>query len=1088
MDTLEKDFILHYGVEYMDAKAMSGARWERSFYDRLDQRYNVDDLDVIIATDNAAIEFLLKHKTALFGQTPVVFCGLNGYVPGMFVHRKDFVGVAEKLSLRETVDMAVKMHPGLRKVALFHEDTPFGRMLREFAIDELIGSGLETQVVSGGTMAELMREVEALDKDSILLLLSFFKDSTGEYYSQRELANLLGLHARVPKYVLFNMYMEGGDFVGGKLVDGYSMGAKTGEMVTRLLKGEDIQSLRVEVAENRWIFNKYVLQRMGIPLDMLPDNAILITEDEQDYYYSEWVLVAFFAAGVLLGGVILFARLSFRLGQFKSNADRLKGTLEHAVNPVLTLDEGTGLFVYANRVASEVTGYSLKELKSIGPSVLLTEFTRAGFELMYAKLKNEVLQEPIETALRCKDGLEIPIELSVSYFNKGSGGEAYVMVLRDISKRVRAEDALRQSEERFKTVVHQSPTAIELFSMDGFQQEVNPAWVEMWQIDPEVTIKKFNLLTDPQIKNSPIYPAVLDAFSGKATIVDEFYFDPLASGFEARARYVRAQIYPIFNVQGEQVSVALSLQDITDHKMAKQELEESEKRFKVLFDQTFQYMGLLTPEGAIIEVNGTAREVSLKEPEPLTGKNVWDVLWWGYSQTAREQAKDAVFRASAGEVVRYQTMYRTDEGKRAFMDVTFKPVLDARGRISNLIFEGRDITQIRRAMEEVRALRNRLRNVIDSMPSAVVGAGLDGRVTLWNKGAELFTGTAKGEATGRLIAEVFPFSSEDVADMQSAIETGRLLSRTKVPYVLGETSAFVDYTVYPITGTKDEGAVIRIDDVSERVRLEQLMVQSEKMMSVGGLAAGMAHEINNPLGGILQGAQNILRRISPDLVANHKVAELHGISIEALNDYLRDRKILNMVEGIRDSGKRAAEIVSGMLEFSRKSDSTMGNCNLNRLVEDALELASSDYDMTKQYDFRDIRILKDFDPGLDEIQCVKSEIEQVLLNLLRNAAQSMSAQDMKGKRPTIVIRTHARGDIAVLEVEDNGPGMSEETRKRVFEPFFTTKDPGVGAGLGLSVSYFIITQNHGGEFTVESKPGIMTKFIIRVPVDPQISE
>jgi signal transduction histidine kinase len=150
------------------------------------------------------------------------------------------------------------------------------------------------------------------------------------------------------------------------------------------------------------------------------------------------------------------------------------------------------------------------------------------------------------------------------------------------------------------------------------------------------------------------------------------------------------------------------------------------------------------------------------------------------------------------------------------------------------------------------------------------------------------------------------------------------------------------------------------------------------------------------------------------------------------------------------------------------------------VIERTVELASNDYDLKKQYDFRHIKIIRDFDPDLPRVPCVISEIEQVLLNLLRNAGQAIYSQRDRTEVPRIILRTRQDEGSARIEVEDNGPGMDETVRKRIFEPFFTTK--GMGTGLGLSVSYFIITNNHFGSIRAESSPGKGTRFIIQLPL------
>jgi len=273
-----------------------------------------------------------------------------------------------------------------------------------------------------------------------------------------------------------------------------------------------------------------------------------------------------------------------------------------------------------------------------------------------------------------------------------------------------------------------------------------------------------------------------------------------------------------------------------------------------------------------------------------------------------------------------------------------------------------------------------------------------------------------------------------------------------------------------------------VDDVTERVRLEELMIQSEKMMSVGGLAAGMAHEINNPLGTILQAAQNIVRRVAPDFPANVEAAAASGTTVEKIRKYLEAREILTFLEDIRASGQRAAEIVANMLSFSRKPEEGGSSTDLCSLLDRTLALAASDYDLKRQHDFRRISIVREYAADVPPVLCQASKIQQVLLNLLRNGAEAMR-ETAAIRPPCFTLRVHREGaDWVRIEISDNGTGMDEVTRCRVFEPFFTTKDPGVGTGLGLSVSYFIVTEDHGGTLTVESTPGAGATFVLRLPL------
>jgi PAS domain S-box-containing protein len=393
-----------------------------------------------------------------------------------------------------------------------------------------------------------------------------------------------------------------------------------------------------------------------------------------------------------------------------------------------------------------------------------------------------------------------------------------------------------------------------------------------------------------------------------------------------------------------------------------------------------------------------------------------------------------------------------------------------------------DITTIKLAEEELRSLKQYLNSVVDSMPSVLVGIDANGSVTLWNKHAENATGKSFKDAFGKQVTELFPEFSNELAAFTLAITENRPQFFEKIKRLSNDETNYVDVLIYPLTLENRLGAVVRMDNVTQRVKMEQMMIQTEKILSVGGLAAGMAHEINNPLGVIMMSIQNIERRFTQDHKTNIDIASKHGLDLANVNHYLEDRKIWKLLEGMKSSITRASEIINNMLHYSRRSESKMAPNDLNKICDQAIQLASTDFDLKKKYDFRNLIIKKEYDINLGLVSCTETEIEQVILNLLKNAAQALNELTEK-REHTIFIRTRLNGDMACIEIEDTGPGMDEATRNRIFEPFFTTKPPGSGTGLGLSVSYMIVVSNHQGTFNVESSLGKGCRFIIGLPVN-----
>jgi signal transduction histidine kinase len=256
-------------------------------------------------------------------------------------------------------------------------------------------------------------------------------------------------------------------------------------------------------------------------------------------------------------------------------------------------------------------------------------------------------------------------------------------------------------------------------------------------------------------------------------------------------------------------------------------------------------------------------------------------------------------------------------------------------------------------------------------------------------------------------------------------------------------------------------------------RTQTLLVQSEKLASIGQLAAGIAHEINNPLSFLKSNHEMFGKYIK-------KIREASGAQDAASTASLFDEIDTMLVESA-DGFARIMHIIGSLKSFSRtEQGSDFGIYNVNEGIESTLVIARNE-----------IKYVADVRKDLGDVPPIRArsgEINQVILNLLVNAAQAIQEQ----KRPekgTIEIKTYASGEHVGIEIRDDGPGIPESLHMKIFDPFFTTKAPGKGTGLGLSISYDIIAVKHGGRLGVRSAPGAGTTFTIELPVNgPTVPE
>jgi len=691
-----------------------------------------------------------------------------------------------------------------------------------------------------------------------------------------------------------------------------------------------------------------------------------------------------------------------------------------------------------------------------------------------------------------KDGKERWFaDSSVLLKDEGGNPVGSLGVLQDITERKQVEEVLRESQAFNETLLNTSPDIIYIYDIvdqkniyinNGITNVLGYS-IEDVQAMGENLISQLMHPDDFKVYINDTISRYQEAKDGELI---EHEYRMRHKGGTWHWLYFKESIF-MRQDDGTPKHIFGVVSDITERKRAEEALQESENRYRHIVESSLSGMHMyeLKENNRLVftGANPAADRILGMDNSIFIGETIEEAFPPLSETEVPEKYKLAAANGDTWSTE--QIMYEKGTISGAFEVFAFQT------EPNRMVAMFYDITERKKAEEELRHLRSYLSNIIDSMPSVLAGVDADGRVTQWNKTAEQTTGISAETAQGKLLSDVFPHMSSEMEKITESIRTRQIKQEQKRPRTDENGVMFEDITIYPLISNGAQGAVIRIDNVTDKVRMEEMMIQSEKMLSVGGLAAGMAHEINNPLAGMIQTASVMSDRLTNlEIPANIRAAEEAGISMESLRSFMEKRSIINMLGRIRESGSRAAEIVTNMLSFARKSEASFSTRDLVELLDQTLDLAGSDYDLKRKFDFRQLEIIRDYDKDLPAVSCEAGKIQQVLLNILRNSAEAVygEAYDSRWKKkekPRLELRlVHEKEKGYVrIEISDNGPGMSEDVRKRIFEPFFTTKPTDRGTGLGLSVSYFIITENHGGEMSVESAPGEGTRFIIRLPVE-----
>ncbi len=512
-------------------------------------------------------------------------------------------------------------------------------------------------------------------------------------------------------------------------------------------------------------------------------------------------------------------------------------------------------------------------------------------------------------------------------------------------------------------------------------------------------------------------------------------------------------------------------------------LETSEGTLRTIVGAIPSPLFFKDPDGNYLGCNQAYRAYLCCASDEVIGRTTADLI---PSDWARSEHRTdlQLLRKGGGRTYEDRVLYADGITRDVLIN---KICIDSQqGRRIGLVGIMTDISEIKQAQRESRRLRKLLRNIIDAMPSMLITVDGEQHITEWNRWAAVASGVPASRALDRPLLEVFPQLAAHNIDLTTALQSQEIKTWSSIPWKLRNREIFVDLTIYPLGKKTNSGAVLRADDATNRVRMEEMMVLSEKMVSIGSLAAGLAHEINNPLAIVLQNTQILANRLNPELDKNRAVAEDCGIDLNTLQTYLNQRGIVAMLDAIRQAGNRAKLIVEDMVNFARCHKTAFNPCDLPSLIDETLHLANSDYDLKKRFAFREIKIELQIEKDLPQLICDRHDLQQALLNLLRNSAKAL--RTTQNPSPKITVAAGCRERNLWITVADNGPGIKPAILNRIFDPFFSTGKIGEGTGLGLSATYFIICDKHGGNIQVENLPEAGCEFRLEIPLDRNLPQ
>ncbi|MCA9757917.1 MAG: PAS domain S-box protein [Candidatus Eisenbacteria bacterium] len=433
------------------------------------------------------------------------------------------------------------------------------------------------------------------------------------------------------------------------------------------------------------------------------------------------------------------------------------------------------------------------------------------------------------------------------------------------------------------------------------------------------------------------------------------------------------------------------------------------------------------------------------------------------------------------------------EGALRVFNVGVAQMLDVSGKFAGITVTMNDITERKRTEVELEGERDFAESLIDTAPAIVLVLDLERRIVRFNRYMEELTGYRSEDVSGREWFELcLPERDREKARgrFDRLVQGASVLTTTSPIRAHDGRTHEIEWheTVLrrgegPVTGVLAVGL-----DITERAVLQSQLSQAQKLESIGQLAAGIAHEINTPtqfIGDNLRFLREAFGELLP-VLGRVRAESLQGKPVETADERSDDidfeylsEEVPSAIDQALEGVERVATIVRSMKEFSHPGRDKKEPADLNRAIENTITVARNEWKYVAE-------TVTEFDPNLPSVPVLINEFNQVILNLVINAAHAIqeAGGGTKGPKGTIRVSTQSSGDHVEIRVTDTGTGMSDDVRERAFDPFFTTKPVGRGTGQGLAIARGVIVNKHAGTIDIESELGRGTTFLIRLPIEP----
>ncbi len=797
--------------------------------------------------------------------------------------------------------------------------------------------------------------------------------------------------------------------------------------------------------------------------------------------------------------------------------------------PLAMIEWSTDITVLSwNPAAEEIFGYTADEMLGQHTSVLCTDEFKPYVDQVCKDLMTHTGGTRSTNPNVTKDGREIMCE----WYNTpliAPDGEimGLASLVLDVTEEVEAKVELQRSQDMLRLVIDTMPQQVFWKDRNCVYLGCNRKQAELAGLDsPSEIIGKTDYDMPWSGEETDFYiecdRRIMEADQAEHGIIEsQFHAD-------GQIKWRSTTKVPLHDAEGNVVGILGMVEDISDRKEAEAALAESEAQYRNLIETANSIIIRWDPKGKIKFMNEYGHRFFGYEPGELINQYGPGTI------VPKTETSGRDLERLIADIVKHPERYAYNEnenihkdGSRVWVAWANRPILDDNGNLVELLSIGNDATARRRVEEALRESEQRFRDVSEAAGEYLWELNLDGNYTFLTDRVQDVKGHSAADLLGHSLFECMPL--EDVDQVQKRLAEASAKKRnftlehrditptgdvvwervTGLP-LLDEDGNIIGFRGTGLSITKQKEAEIKLRESEAQLRqqaqeleetlqevrqMQMQLVQSEKMSSLGQLVAGVAHEINNPVsfiyGNLSYASDYIgdLMRIL-QLYQQHYPQPAAEIAQEAENvdlDFLME-DLPRLLDSMKVGSERIKQIVLSLRTFSRMDEAEKKEVDIHDGLDSTLMILQNR--LKPRPDRPEIEIVRQYG-DIPKVDCYAGQLNQVFMNILSNAIdaleEAIQAENLPDRAPiiqvtTTLVKTAMRDRNLQIQITDNGPGMPEHVKPRLFDPFYTTKPIGKGTGMGLSISYQIVTERHSGTLTCESMMGEGTTFLITIPL------